>query len=494
MRIKFLSIIAGFLALGVLVSSCFDSEELEYSPNPIITLFELDTIHGVNYKFTIDQVRGLIYNEDSLPVGSDTILDKILIDTVANASMIVTMKTYSSGLDSLVNLDDSMDLRPYINAPDEGKYLTLKSWAPDMRSNKEYNISIRVHKQDPDSVRWQYRGEIGTGLAEEVKAVALNRNIYAYSATGGTLNVYRCPMDGDAAWAAFAVQDNGAFGGMLPASLVASGGQLYATSATQDGKVYASPDGIAWTAADEQQFGGTVLRLLAPWNGQLTFVRRVDGTDYFASTLSPAADEDFLAARPQEVPGEFPANYLSFTSYTTSTGQQGVLLVGEPAASATDDDPVVPWGYMGGQWVAFEPNNTVSECPHMERPTIMFYDGQFYIFGDEFEGFYTSASGLAWEKPQAKFCFPQFNWRQTTTPTPQNPDFRGRKLYSAVQDTDNQYIYLLFSREEDVTFNITIQVTEDLEQSRTITYDHDSEMWRGRLNRLGFELAQQSGQ
>ena len=234
MRIKFLSIIAGFFALGGLISSCFDSEELEYSPNPIITLFELDSIHGVNYKFTIDQVRGLIYNEDSLPVGSDTILDKIRIDTVANASMVVTMKTYSSGLDSLVNLEDSMDLRPYINAPEEGKYLTLKSWAPDFQSTKEYNISIRVHKQDPDSVRWQYRGEIGAGLTEDVKAVALNRNIYAYSVTGGTLNVYRCPMDGDAAGAAFAVQDNGAFGGMLPASLVAFDGQLYATSATQD--------------------------------------------------------------------------------------------------------------------------------------------------------------------------------------------------------------------------------------------------------------------
>ena len=67
-------------------------------------------------------------------------------------------------------------------------------------------------------------------------------------------------------------------------------------------------------------------------------------------------------------------------------------------------------------------------------------------------------------------------------------------VYGTVRLQVNPDVQLSVSREEDVTFNITIQVTEDLEQSRTITYDHDSEMWRGRLNRLGFELAQQSGQ
>ena len=42
--------------------------------------------YGVKYKFTIDQLSCEIYNEDSLPVHADTIIDKILIKTLTTAS------------------------------------------------------------------------------------------------------------------------------------------------------------------------------------------------------------------------------------------------------------------------------------------------------------------------------------------------------------------------------------------------------------------------
>lgn len=97
MRIKFLSVIVSFFLVSFAVTSCLDTEEIEYSPDATIHAFALDTIHGVNYKFTIDQLGpdgvGLIYNQDSLPVGSDTIIDRILIKTLTTTSGIITAKT-----------------------------------------------------------------------------------------------------------------------------------------------------------------------------------------------------------------------------------------------------------------------------------------------------------------------------------------------------------------------------------------------------------------
>lgn len=119
MRIKFLSVIVSFFLVSFAVTSCLDTEEIEYSPDATIHAFALDTVHGVNYKFTIDQFGpdgvGLIYNQDSLPVGSDTIIDRILIK-LTTASGIVTAKN-AEGQDTLFNYSDSIDLRALWKSP-----------------------------------------------------------------------------------------------------------------------------------------------------------------------------------------------------------------------------------------------------------------------------------------------------------------------------------------------------------------------------------------
>ena len=55
MRIKFLSVIVRFFLVSFAETSSLDTEEIEYSPDATIHAFALDTVHGVYYKFTIDQ-------------------------------------------------------------------------------------------------------------------------------------------------------------------------------------------------------------------------------------------------------------------------------------------------------------------------------------------------------------------------------------------------------------------------------------------------------
>lgn len=98
MRIKFLSVIVSFLIVSFALSSCLDSDDnYEFSSDATIHAFGIDTIHGKHYKFTIDQLNRLIYNRDSLPVGSDTIIDRILIDTMTVTGWI-TRLAYRHGI------------------------------------------------------------------------------------------------------------------------------------------------------------------------------------------------------------------------------------------------------------------------------------------------------------------------------------------------------------------------------------------------------------
>ena len=145
--------------VSFVITSCLDDDNnIEYSPDATIHAFELDTIggYGVKYKFTIDQLSREIYNEDSLPVHADTIIDKILIKTLTTASGVVTMKD-KSGNDSVLNINDSIDLR---------KELIIKVWSTEAlagispNQTKEYKIKVNVHKHDPDSLRWKYMDKI----------------------------------------------------------------------------------------------------------------------------------------------------------------------------------------------------------------------------------------------------------------------------------------------------------------------------------------------
>ena len=174
--------------VSFVIPSCLDDDNnIEYSPDATIHAFALDTAGLGSYKFTIDQLSREIYNEDSLPVHADTIIDKILIKTLTTASGVVTMKD-KSGNDSVININDSIDLR---------EDLTIKVWSTEAlagispNQTKEYTIKVRVHQHDPDSLRWKYINEIDNQITGEQKSIILGSEVLTYSVVGNELRVYK---------------------------------------------------------------------------------------------------------------------------------------------------------------------------------------------------------------------------------------------------------------------------------------------------------------
>ena len=181
MKIKFLSFIASFFMVSFVITSCLDDDNnIEYSPDATIHAFALDTAGLGSYKFTIDQLSREIYNEDSLPVHADTIIDKILIKTLTRASGVVTMKDKSAQAHGAKFEDRNVgtlgDLACFSFYPGKNLYAFGEGGSVTCQEEKYYKHIDRLKNQGCD-VRY-YHDEIGynyrlEGLQGAVLSVSL---------------------------------------------------------------------------------------------------------------------------------------------------------------------------------------------------------------------------------------------------------------------------------------------------------------------------------
>jgi hypothetical protein len=425
MRLKFLSVIVGFLSISILIGSCLGSDASdEYSTDATIKAFALDTIYGVTYPFTIDQLQNLIYNADSMPVGADTVVDRILVKTLTVGGW-VTLR------DTAVTTTDSIDLSGAINPATSGGGLELKTRAADAATTRSYHLQLRIHRQDPDSLVWAKMPALPAVPTEPFKAVvADNDRLLVY--TSHTRLYEANAADGaNLSWETHSVSG-------LPAtvklgSILHFKGRLYA--AATNGRLYASTDGTAWSTVAVPT-GVSVTNTVAYTADSLTLIGSTGGTDYFYTTADATAYRQGDA-----VPDGFPTDNYMFTPFAQTTALPQLMLVGngEPAAKA-----VVPWvTTTGSEWVDFSTPTGVY-CPALSNPTVIYYGEGFYITGGDLSTVYYSEVGIAWNATRRKFLLP--------------PALKGSARYSSVVDA--QHFWWI--------------ITPDA-------------VWRGRLNKLGFE-------
>lgn len=427
MRIKFLSAIVSILFVSIAITACLDSnnDTFEYSSDATIHAFGIDTIHGKYYKFTIDQLSRTIYNVDSLPVGSDTIIDRILIDTLSiNIGGWVT-----SGInDTLFNINDSVDLRQPIK---------LKIHAADGLTSREYTIKVNVHKQDPDSLVWvNMEQPISTTPFEQQKSVILNGDqLLVYTLYN---EVYQAITDiSPLQWQHYTV--NGLPTDVKLSSITNFQENLYI--ATESGKVFSSSDGLSW---QEVNIPNTqISTLVTSFSDKLVGIQTKDNKSYFCTT-----SDGLTWVSGDEVPIDFPTNNIYSTVFKTSNGVEKAVTVGNTPNETT---ATVPWFSMNGaSWASLETEE--GYCPIMLNPCIMYYGEVFYIMGGQFDTIYTSLAGIAWNETKREFLLPEA--------------MKGNNIYSMVIDK-NDYIWIILSQQAA-----------------------PASVWRGRLNRLGFDKQQ----
>ena len=453
MRIKFLSVIVSFLIVSFALSSCLDSDDnYEFSSDATIHAFGIDTIHGKHYKFTIDQLNRLIYNRDSLPVGSDTIIDRILIDTMTVTGWI----TSGSPTDTVFVISDSVDLRPAMNN-DAG--MLFKAHAADGVTVREYKLKVNVHLQDPDSLVWtdmQKRGNIFSNTINlgQQKAVVLGDELFVYTSNSTAYKTSTAPDKYN--WSKVNVSN-------LPSDVKLTSAVEYNSAlymVTESKRVFSSTNGAAWT--EVTTLGDNVIVLINGFSDRLSGIVEINGKQYFNICkdgknweAENTADNLIL----EEVPAGFPTENISTTQTSTGNGVEKVVLAGMPLANEKE---TTPWFSLDGKgWASLANTMYDTYCPGMDNPAIMYYGDMFYCFGGELDAIYSSITGIAWSKTETKFLLPQ--------------EFKGKGAYSIiVEPTKDKTVAPADKRD----FIWVIFGGNGIK----------NEVWRGRLNRLGFEI------
>jgi hypothetical protein len=451
-----------------MMTSCLDTDDTEYtySSNASITAFSIDdieteyttqidgvdttltaTVTGDDYTFVIDQTKHLIYNVDSLPCGTD--VTKVVAEITADTSYIlITDQEATEATDTLWTSGDSLDFT---------KPIIMKVYAYDGTYGEPYTVKLNVHQVVPDSLVWRdlsagnnFQGN--TALKGQ-KAVCFKQRIYVLEDGDTQVKITSTATSDGRNWTALKE---------LPLaekadyqSAMVWGDALYLLAGNQ---LYRSEDAETWTAVD----GASGLTTLVA-NLDLPNHQRLVAVDT-AGYLTESTDGSTWT-QTEPLPSGFPVKGLSYVGYALASNPAiaRMAVLGDNQAEA--DTMHVAWAKLTTEatWGNMVPAvSAAAFLPRLKDVAMISYDNKLYAFGganqagsqdiEAFSTFYVSLDGaVSWEAVTASLFFPD------EFPT----------LYEEANGTfayvvdENDYLWILWGGQTGV--------------------------WRGRVNRLGFD-------
>lgn len=266
------------LASAVLCTSCLNSDnDFVYDDDAAITAFTLGNINQTFFcktkdglrdssyvksvdfssvKMTIDHLGGRIFNADSLPLGCN--ITKVL----------ATASTRNSGMVGIKNVDsDTTRIFSSTDSVDYTKPRELIVYSNSTLSNHKYKVTLNVHKEDGDKFVWTKLNnnttEVGISALKDMRMVALPNNQLVLAGTDGTATRLYTSADGSN-WSQTtpATLDANAYQNLMTDgenALFISGVYLYATT---DGKSW------TWTATTQKQLVAASTKLLVAYDAE----------------------------------------------------------------------------------------------------------------------------------------------------------------------------------------------------------------------------------
>lgn len=472
MKIKFLTAITSLLAAAFMITSCLDDneEQIEYSSNASITAFSIEnietqyidsthygkdttitaTVIGKNYPFVIDQGQRLIYNVDSLPVGTN--VSKVVVNITADTPWIVIA---TEDKDTVWTATDSLNFE---------KPVKFKVVAYSGEYGPTYTAKINVHKQVPDSLQWTYLGADFDNNIQGQKAVTLDNKIYVFGLKNNEVVLTTTNIDNGKSWSTSQSL-------LLPnadySSVMAWKKALYMLA---NNELYSSINGIDWekvAVADESiKFSKLIANVYAAEDKKEPKPKlyAIDTDKHFIES------EDGInwTISPNNVPDNFPDKYISYASYPLETNTEiyrTTLLGGNSNASVQDTTTVV-WTKLTTEknWGDYPTSEGDKHyCPKLDKIAMVHYNDRLYVFGGPgesygkkipaFSRFYQSKDqGITWDPVSQYVLFPE---EFTALYDQANGN------YSFVVDKNN-FLWIIWSQ--------------------------SGKVWKGRVNKMGFDI------
>lgn len=341
------------------------------------------SISGSYYPMYIDQVNGLIYNGDSLPYGTD---QQHIVLSNFDCEGVLAMRT-ASGQDSAFSISSS-------SSPDSIDFTqprTIVVYGYDGVNKKEYTMSVNVHQEDGDLFPWRAKGsEFDLAAMDSTRAVYAAGQYWVFGIR--TTDGQTCAMhsaDGES-WTTTALTGTEHFS---PRSLLTTAdNRFYALDGT---RLMGSTDGISWTAVGNTQPLSHLLayvddRFYAMAGGE--FVSSADGISW---TQEQRDTDGSLPATDVTTVQQNSRLYSNFIDLTVM-GHSGDSAVVWYKQIDTQHNQSYPWTYMP------RTNENANPMPYLNGLQAIAYDSRILAVGFTPQGklsdVYTSAdNGRTWQ-------------------------------------------------------------------------------------------------
>lgn len=409
-------------------------------------------VDGSAYKFYIDQLKGEIYNPDSLPVRTDVAHVVCSAEAKRGGLILIAYKDIE-GNDSLAYYIDSDSL-------DFTEPLEFRVYANDGIAYRSYKVSVNVHKEEPDSINWVDAGtnDAFTSLTA-MKAVTFNDRLLVFGTDGTGTSVYSASLDTPGEW----MLNTTTFDADAYAGVVAKGDSLYTISG---GQMMRSHNGTDWTAYAIEG-GVRPVKLFAAGRAKLY------GLDSNGNIVSSEySNHGWQTDRVSGSTDNLPAENISYgcLSLTTDNDAERIIIAGNRTLSEHAEDSVaMVWSkieeYSGDSenhsWIFCNEDNGY-RMPRLANICMTVYGDVLIALGgrgqggssaEAFSGFYVSEdNGLTWHNDDKYYL-------------PEGFDNGNKDVFTMTVDDDN-YLWIVCGG--------------------------TGKVWRGRLNRLGWAETQTS--
>ena len=339
------------VAVGLPILAGFFACNSSYEPNTMtassaaVKTFSLtkdDSVlaHLDSVFFSIDLVKGLIFNADSLPCGTKVTKLIPVITMLETASKVELEVKRADGTDTTYNyLTNSTDSIDFTNP------VTLRVVSYDGLNEMKYTINVNVHKLVSDSLTWpkEYKSELPTALSAPTaqRTTLMNGTYYCLTAGGGEYcmasyvpdnAVTNAPAMNVGDWSKKSVTF--AFTPQVE-SFTSTDDAMYILD--ESGNLFTSADGEAWTPT-----GRTWHAVYGRYGDQvLGSVETADG--WFVESY-PSGAVNVLA---EGMPVEGASMPVGF-KFPMSASEQIVIVGGRMANGKLT---TAAWGYDGSSWI-----------------------------------------------------------------------------------------------------------------------------------------------
>lgn len=304
--------------------------------------------------FTIDPTRSVIYNADSLPVGTD--VSALQVTMSFNSSMssavfhVFDAENNSTDYSYTSTSSDKMDFR-------YGVTLTITS--ADENHTQDYVVKVNVHQQEPDSIVWP-----ASARRDLPAAAATNLAV----GTAHFNDLYWCLLHNSNGY--FMSQAAAPIGPWTTQEVINVTADASSLAATSDalylldngGNLMRSTDGNVWSEVDNGW-----KHILGGYEDRVLGLRYDNATSTYLYDEYPRRDGFEPTAIEQGFPAKGTSQFI-VTENSWSIAPQAVMVGGVKADGSLNS---ATWGYDGTRWANI--SSTKNQLPALEAPTLFAY-------------------------------------------------------------------------------------------------------------------------